>query len=73
MEGFRQEISEHMLGLTVPKSDIVSIKSVRNEEITNIDMAGPLAGGCAAVVFKAHGALVVLLEITLPVRETLGL
>ena len=38
LKRFRQKIGEHMVSLTIPKSDIVSIEAVRNKKISNVDM-----------------------------------
>ena len=73
MERFRQEVSEHVVGLTIAKRNVVSIESVRNKEISNIDMARSLAGGGSPVSFETDGALVILFQVTVSVRETLGL
>ena len=73
MERFRQEVGEHVVGLTISKHNVVSIEPVRNEEISNIDMARSLAGRGAPVSFETDGALVVLFQVTVSVWKTLSL
>ena len=44
LEQLRQKIGEHVLGLTIPKSNIVRVEAIGNKEIPNINVAGLLAG-----------------------------
>ena len=72
MKGLGKEIGKHMFRLTITKGNVIRVKAVSDEEITNIDISGPLAGGCMPVLFKSHCTLVVLFKITVTEGETLS-
>ena len=62
-----------MIRLAVPERNVVRIKTVSDEEVPDVDMAGPLASGSTPVAFKPHRTLVVLFKVAMAKRESLGL
>ena len=71
LEGLGKEISKHMVHLTITEGNVICVKAVSDEEITNVDVPRPLAGRCMPVSFKPHHTLVVLFKITVMEGKTL--
>ena len=63
LERFREKIREHGVSRAVFQLDSVTSQPVGNPEMTDINVAGLLPGGCAPVAFEADGALIVLCKL----------
>ena len=64
LQRFGEEISEHVFCVAMSDGNVVLFEAVRDPEVSNVDVAGPLSGRVAAVLGEFDGTFGVLLEIS---------
>jgi hypothetical protein len=57
-----EEVSKHLAGWTVLYLYFASSSTIGDKEVLYIDVLGPCAAQSPVIIFKEHGALVVLVD-----------
>ena len=63
MQGFTEEVCNHVLGRTVDQVDVSFLNTVLDKEVSDGNVTRLLASRLAAILFHLHCAHVVLVEI----------
>ena len=62
LQRFRKKISKHIFRGTMDDVDVLAFGVVRDEEIADINVAGPLPAGSFAVALHLDGTFIILIK-----------